>query len=183
MKLKSLTYDSLSKGVVILKKLIILLLVALFLAGCVGEQNEHEGEVENTIDELPPSQTQLKEPPELIVRSNNHEVLAVLGTYSWSYNNRDGTSTGIEADSGPPPELVTDQENRLNTKLGAEISLDFDHDPLLIEVYIWGRTERSRKIAVEDLTFLTDQTGDIIYEIYAKWNRGTAHYAIEINVD
>lgn len=167
----------------ILKRSIILLLVVIFLIGCVATQNEREGEVENTIDKLSPSKTQLKEPPELIVRSNDYEVHAVLGTYSWSYDNRDGTSTGIEADSGPPTELVTDQEDTLNTKLDSEISLAFDHDPLLIEVYIWGRTERSRKVAVEDLTFLTDQTGDVVYEIYAKWNRGTAHYAVEINVD
>lgn len=168
---------------VILKRLIILLLVAIFLAGCAGELKEHEGEVENTIDELSSSQTQLKEPPELTVRVNDQEVHAVLGTYSWSYDNRDGTSTAIEADSGPPPELVTEQKNILNTNLDSEVSLAFDHDPLLIEVYIWGRTERSRKVAVEDLTFLTDQTGDVVYEIYAKWNQGTAHYAVEISVD
>lgn len=168
---------------VILKRLIILLLVFIFLTGCVATQNEREGEAENTIDELSPSKTQLKEPPELIVRSNDYEVHAVLGTYSWSYDNRDGTSAGIEADSGPPTELVTDQEGTLNTKLDSEISLAFNHDPLLIEVYIWGRDERSRKIAVEDLTFLTDQTGEVVYEIYAKWNQGTAHYAIAVNVD
>ncbi|GAA4066417.1 hypothetical protein [Amphibacillus indicireducens] len=160
-------------------------MVAIFLTGCVTGQNDREAETDhqNEYDELLPSKTELKEPPELIVRSNNHEVLAVLGTYSWSYHNRDGTGTGIEADSGPPPELVTDQENRLNTKLGAEISLDFDHDPLLVEVYVWNRLAQTREIAVEGLTFLTDQTGDVVYEIYAKWNRGTAHYAVKIDVE
>ena len=168
---------------VVLKRSIILLLVVIFLIGCVATQNEREGEVENTIDKLSPSKTQLKEPPELIVRSNDYEVHAVLGTYSWSYDNRDGTSTAIEADSGPPPELVTEQKNILNTNLDSEVSLAFDYDPLLIEVYVWNRLAQSREIAVDDLTFLIDQTGEVVYEIYAKWNQGNAHYAVEISVD
>lgn len=171
-----------------LKRLLILFLLAIFLTACVNQENDidnnvdHLNEVENEIEVLPPSKKQMKEPPELIVRSNDTEVVAVLGTYSWYYDNGDGTGTGIEADSGIPPLLVSDQEAPFKAKLGSEISLDFGVEPIECDVYIWDNDDKGRKVAVEDLAFLTDQTGGIVYEIYAKWNQGTAHYAIEINV-
>ena len=44
------------------------------------------------------------EPPELVVVCGEEQVTALRGTYSWMYNNEDGTSTGVEADSAHPLE-------------------------------------------------------------------------------
>ena len=44
----------------------------------------------------------LTEPPEMTVVCNGKQITALRGTYSWEYQNEDGTSTAIEADSMHP---------------------------------------------------------------------------------
>lgn len=39
-----------------------------------------------------------------------------------------------------------------------------------------------REFKIEDLTFKTDEAGNILYEIIANWEQGTVHYVVEINV-
>ncbi|HAM81727.1 hypothetical protein [Ornithinibacillus bavariensis] len=85
-----------------MKKVFFLVLLATILSACGQLVSEVNGALNtNAI---------IKEPPELKVSSNNNNVVAVLGTYSWSYDNRDETSTAIEADADIPPRIVHHQE-------------------------------------------------------------------------
>ena len=152
-----------------LKKIIFLLLLAIILSAC-GQQNA--GNVETTFNE----------PPELIVSSKGNEVVAVLGTYSWSYDKGDGSFAGIEADSFGPTEIVKHQSHPLKTKLGSEVILDFARTPKEIKISIWDDNQVLREIEVEGNTFITDEKGNILYEVYATWEQGSAHYAVKLNV-
>ncbi|MFZ3579938.1 hypothetical protein [Virgibacillus sp. DJP39] len=142
-----------------MKKILLFLLLAIILGAC-GEQ----------------------EPPKLKISSNNEEVFAVLGTYSWSSDNMDGTSTAIDSDSDIPPKIVVHQKNPLNSKLGSEINLDFGQSPQGVRVNIWDNSQKVREVDVEGTTFKTDEKGYIVYEIIATWDQGSVHYAVKINV-
>lgn len=157
-----------------MKKLLLFLLLSLVLSACGQEEMSENGAVNTEV---------MKGPPELIVRSNDHEVVSQLGTYSWVFDNGDGTSTYIEADSDIPPKIVENQTVELNTKLESEVILDFVKTPQLLTVSIWNDSHRERGVNVENGTFKTDERGYIVYEIYAKWHQGTAHYALRINVE
>lgn len=152
-----------------MKRILTFLLLAVILSAC-GEQNGESGE------------TTFKEPPELIVSSKGNEVVAVLGTYSWSYDNGDGSFRGIEADSFGTTEIVKHQSHTLKTKLGSEVVLDFARTPKEIRIKVWDNNQVLREVEVESNTFTTDEKGNIVYEVYATWDQGSAHYAVKLNV-
>jgi hypothetical protein len=154
-----------------MKKLFVFLLIAVLLSACSPEKGGSEE-----------SESIMKEPPVLNVSSNGNEAVAVLGTYSWSYDNGDGTYAGIEADSNIPPKMVAYQMESLRTKLSSDIELEFANPPQEIRVTIWNDSQEEREVEIEGATFNADEKGDIVYEIYAKWAQGSAHYAIELNV-
>lgn len=138
---------------------------AVILSAC----NKHENGVNDTVG----TQSIIKKPPELIVSSSSYKVNAVLATNSWTYDHGDGTSTGIEADSDIPPRIVKQQTTSLNTELAL---------PIGVKVNIWNNSQKEREVKVEGTTFGTDEKGFVVYEIYANWDQGSAHYAVKLNV-
>jgi hypothetical protein len=160
-----------------LKKALLFALLAFFLSSC-GQQEKSVVEIVSAVD----TESIIKEPPELKVSSNNNKIVAVLGTYSWSYDNDDGTSTGIEADSEIPPRIVKHQTAPLITNLGSEVNLEFTKSPQEVRVNIWNNSEKERGVKVDGSIFKTDEKGNLIYEIYAIWDQGSAHYAVKLNV-
>jgi hypothetical protein len=157
-----------------LKKVLLFVLLAIILSSCGQQEIGVVGAV-NT-------ESNIKEPPEVKVSSNNNKVVAVLGTYSWLYDNEDGTSTGIEADSEIPPKIVKYQTTPLITNLGSEVNLEFDKSPQELRVNIWNNNQKIREVKVEDTSFKTDEKGHLVYEIYAIWDQGSAHYAVKLNI-
>ena len=142
------------------------------------------------------------QPPELVVRCGEEQIAALKGSYSWMYNNGDGTATGIEADGIHPldcQELMPDL--RLDSSKNAlKAHLQFVIEPDEIEVRYWSTdcwnkpSEDSRELEVQaievdfvDGSYSTDHIvrlldGNYIYEVIARWNRseeygGTAYYS------
>jgi hypothetical protein len=156
------------------KKIFLFVLLAVFLCAC-GQQDKE-------IDDAVNTEAVLKKPPELTVISEYSKVAAVLGTYSWSYDNGDGTFTGIEADADTPPGLVSYQTIQLKSGSGSDVKLEFEKAPEEVTVNIWDESQIVKRVKVEDLSFKADEKGQIIYEVYAKWDQGTAYYAVKIDV-
>ena len=171
LKLKDSTVVYFYKGGLYLKKVLLFVLLAIILSSCV---QQNKGVVV--------TKSMIKQPPELKVSSNNNKVVAVLGTYSWSYENSDGTTTAIEADSEISPRIVKYQTTPLITNLDYEVNMEFENSPQKVSVYIWNNNEKERGVKVEDSSFKTDEKGNLIYEIYAIWDQGSAHYAVKINI-
>ncbi len=142
----------------------------------------------------------LKEPPALNVLCNDASVEALRGTYSWSYDNRDGTSSMIESDSMSPLKHK-DHMTPLSLTSGndSEIApftayLQWDISPDKVSVCCWSEEywgeyyAEGEDIPVTDIEeghgtgFSVDlKDGNYIYEVTAEWNKsekygGIAHY-------
>ncbi|SFP74126.1 hypothetical protein [Caldicoprobacter faecalis] len=113
-------------------------------------------------------------PPELTIMVDNKSISAVLGTYSWK---------NTEADSVSPPELVEYQKEDLNIKPQSSIILKFERTPNHYEVFIWQGDKRILQQTSNGVVIAPQQKGLVVYEIYAKWHEGSAHYAFSVNVE
>ena len=131
-----------------------------------------------------------KEPPVLkILDSTCMGLEATKGTYSWTYDNGDGTMSGVCADSSHPLEwqeylvpMITADET---------VELHFDVQPQSFTVRCWsdaywGQLDaREEKITVDGNTLELNQ-GGYIYEVTATWTgenlaaEGTAHYGFYV---
>ena len=135
----------------------------------------------------------LEEPPVLSVVSDKTAVTALLGTYSWQRNNRDGTFTDIEADSPHPLDCRELLSPSLETS-EATATLRFAEDPdQIVSVQCWSDSHWSNPSAVgEDVTrhenTIELRSGGYIYEVVARWDTdsgygGTAHYSFYITAE
>jgi len=148
----------------------------------------------------------LTEPPEMTVVCNGKQITALRGTYSWEYQNEDGTSTAIEADSMHPlesqefmPDLPLAYSYQSSVS-AFRAYLQFVVAPDEIDVVYWGTdcwgNASADKNALEVKTIEIDFAdgswgvdhaidlidGNYIYEVVARWNNskeysGVAHYS------
>ena len=169
----------------------------------VSEVNGNTVNKENKITEQGGS---LTEPPELTVACNEKQISALRGTYSWEYQNGDGTSTCIEADSMHPLESKEYMSylplaySAYSATSSFRAHLLFTVLPDEVEIVYWnadcwGNTSaeetvlpvRTIEVDAEDGSWSVDYTADLlpgnnIYEVIAKWSSseeytGTAHYS------
>lgn len=125
---------------------------------------------------------ELKSPPTLKVLYQDKSIDAVLGTYSWTINNNDGTATGIESDSAGPTELVKDA-TVLTVSPKSAITLNFSDKPKDIMVNIWQENKSIEQLVTDSKVITPELKGSVIYEAIATWEQGTAHYAFLVNVN
>lgn len=133
------------------------------------EQGSNAGNSEGTIPK----------PPGLTIYAGEEIVRPVLGTYSWNMDHGDGTTSGIEADSAAPPELVQDSNPTLVTS-DTSIDLDFEEQP---ESYTVRRWDEDSTIVSESNEVILSDEGKVIYEVLAHWEKGTASYAFSLNIE
>jgi len=127
--------------VIDMKKLVSILLTAILIfsmAACQSAQNPENGQGQPK----PPgsngsSKPTSTEPPELkVLDSTCPGIVANKGTYSWTYDNGDGTQTGVCADSSHPLEwqafLVP------MTTSDDTVELYFDVQPQEVSVRCWS---------------------------------------------
>lgn len=141
-----------------------------------------------------------KKPPELQVFCKNVMVNAWLGTYSWFFENGDGTQQAIAADSPHPAECI-DSIYPLPLTTSSEypektfsVSLHFENAPDSISVKRYKITDGKitdntdfAEIPVNDLK-IEAENGRFLYEVIAEWNDtnseyGTAYYAFCTGVE
>ncbi|OIJ20758.1 hypothetical protein BKP45_08135 [Anaerobacillus alkalidiazotrophicus] len=113
--------------------LILFSLLFLIIGGCTNETDIYN-EVNNENEEL--QESIYKNPPNVTISNGVEEVNGVLGLYSWTYCCKNGKTTGIEASSDAPPNLVQNKEP-LKVTSGSAISIDFETTPIRYEVKTW----------------------------------------------
>lgn len=134
-----------------------------------------------------------KEPPVLLITDDSGNTSkANTGTYSWTYDNGDGTWTGVEADSSHPLEW---QEFLLPmTTSDDTIALYFDVEPQEFTIRCWsdaywGQVDAKEEKATIHGNKLDLKSGGYIYEVVATWTgenlaaEGTAYYAFYVIQD
>ncbi len=137
-----------------------------------------------------PSKPTSTEPPVLMIGDHSgNSIKANTGTYTWTYDNGDGTETGVCADSSHPLEW---QEFLVPmTTIKDTVELKFAVPPQKYSVRRWNEAcwEDVNAISEEveitgDVIELTD--GGYIYEVEAKWTgenlaaEGTVHYGFYV---
>ncbi len=134
-----------------------------------------------------------KEPPALkVLDSSCIAIEANIGTYSWMYDNGDGTWTGVEADSSHPLEW---QEFLVPmTTSDDTVELYFDVPPQSFTIRCWSDANWDRVNAKEEKVTISDnklelKEGGYIYEVVATWTgdnlaaEGTVHYGFYVIKD
>lgn len=134
-----------------------------------------------------------KEPPALkVLDSTCIAIEANIGTYSWIYDNGDGTQTGICADSSHPLEW---QEFLIPlTTSDPEVEFYFDVEPQEFTIRCWsdtywGQTDAKEEKMTVNGNKLELKQGSYIYEVVATWTgenlaaEGTAYYAFYVIQD
>ncbi len=147
----------------------------------------------------------VNKPPELVVVCGEEQITALKGSYSWKYQNGDGTCTAIEADGAHPLDCKEIMPN-LSLAYSPKSSIDvlkahfqFAIEPDEVEVWFWSEdcwnlpSEKRQKLEVQaveadlvDGSFSIDYSAKLfesnnIYVVSAKWNSseeygGTACY-------
>ncbi|GEK90035.1 hypothetical protein SAMN04488100_13410 [Alkalibacterium putridalgicola] len=145
--------------------------------GTNNEMNEADNEQNETTN--PSSDESYPEPPNLTIHADGEMFSAVMGTYSWTIDNEDGTQTSVEADSASPPELVTTTDPIQVTE-DTTVTLDFEEEPESYTVRIWD--EDNTILSESDEVDLSGE-GEVIYEVWAQWPQGTASYAFSLSID
>ena len=157
------------------RSFVYIFVMLLTTVGCSNEkiQNNENGIAKNT------EEVAILSPPKLTVSVEGNKIIAGRGSYSWSKDNGDGTTESIYSSTGPPPEFAGKE---LLVKSQSEVQLFFEEAPSYYEVRIW-ETDNNIAIPVTDNTFTTTQDkGNVIYEVVANWEHGTATYAFSLNV-
>ena len=154
----------------------------------------------------------LREPPDLAISSGGEKVAALKGTYSWNYQNPDGTYTGMEADSVHPLEnkeympqlLIASGEDSDVNPLYAVLQFEAAPDEVIIRYWtedcwndVYAESQvievRPAKVTLENgsksiMRFNIELQGESgIYEVAAKWDssenyNGTASYSFYTTV-
>lgn len=163
------------------------LLSLLMVTGCSGT-SETKGEVDNNRgmeqvnsdddSEDSPINT-IPKPPGLTIYAGEEMIRPVLGTYSWGVDNKDGTTSGIEADSFAPPELVKNN-NSIQVTADTNVELVFEEQPESYTMRIW---DDDNNIVSESSEFVLPSEGKVIYEVLAHWEQGKASYAFSLNIE
>ncbi len=132
----------------------------------------------------------LEEPPTLTVVSGETSAAALLGTYSWTRANPDGTASSTESDS-PHPLNCKDLLHELDTR-ESTVRLDFAEPPdRILSARCWSDENWSDvEAAAEDVGFdgfdIQLKQGGYIYEVEAEWDMdngfgGKARYSFYID--
>ena len=164
------------------------------MAACQSPQNPEKGQEQpNPPGSNGASKPTSKEPPELkVLDSTCLGIVANKGTYSWTYDNGDGTQTGVCADSSHPLEW---QEFLVPmTTSDDTVELCFDVQPQEISVRCWNDVYWGKVEAEEENVTLNEYTlklkeGGYIYEVVGTWTGenlaavGTVHYGFYVIMD
>lgn len=119
------------------------------------------------------------EPPELDIHIGEETITPVLGEYSWSMDNEDGTTTTTVVDSAAPPELVSTIKSTQVTR-NTPIEFDFEVQPDSYVINIWNI---NNGIISESSEVDLSGTGEVIYEIVADWDQGSASYSFSLLIE
>ena len=178
---------------VILTAILILSMTACQSSGqisCPAVDDPEQMNAPGSIGSSKPSST---EPPELkVLDSTCLGIVANIGTYSWTYDNGDGTQTGVCADSSHPLEWQAFLVPMTTSDDTVELHFDVQPQEMSVRSWsdeYWGKVDAEEENAALNGNKLELKDGGYIYEVVAKWTddnlaaEGTVHYAFYIVKD
>ncbi|WP_161878477.1 hypothetical protein [Alkalibacterium sp. MB6] len=151
------------------------ILIALLISvGCSDQEVEGSPDIDKVDTE-----DAMITPPHLIVHIGEETVTAEVGAYSWTVDLGDGNYVTTVVDAAGPHDIVKMIEPT-PVDGDANVSLEFEEEPLSYTVKIWDEygnvTSESQEIELPD-------QGEVIYEVLASWESDTVSYAILLSVE
>ena len=165
-----------------MKKLLLILVAILMFCSCMANVQPEIEFVEG-----------ITSPPAVGISYGDVSINATKGTYSWEYDNGDGTQTTEEADSFHPTEF--EEIATIVTRTEKTAKLVFDENMITYELYRWkvgkdylydGIGEDfeigpEEKVYSENGVFEVPEDGNIyVYELYVKYKNGSCYYGFKI---
>lgn len=74
------------------------------------------------------------------------------------------------------------ESDSLEVSSGYTLELDFSVDPKEITVNIWEENKQLEQDSTDMKIVVPNSESLLIYEVIAKWEEGTVHYAFSVNV-
>ena len=141
-----------------------------------------------------------KQPPLLalnfVKNGDNANINALTGTYSWSFEDSDGSTMSTESDSAHPLDIINDLPVIEKANDTVSIGLDFESAPDSVTVKRWNdkyvgdaqtNEQFSEEVEIINTSIslysiaLTDDNNGYIYEVKASWEQGTAYYSFYVS--
>lgn len=161
------------------KVLFLSIMVIVALVGCSQEKEVIKND-KNTKNSVENVKNTNQKPPQLKIIVNEEEYSTALSGYTWSYFDKEDGMTSVEVESVPPSELIGKQKRRI-VNSDASIKLEFETEPDSYQVNIWD-SANNVKGPFEDV-IVDGKTGEMVYEIVASWDQGTAHYFFSLTIE
>ena len=128
------------------------------------------------------SEIEYTEPPELSVMSEKGVISAVGGNYTWRIIEEDGSVSEIMTDAEGNPVKMVEKSNVLVVESDKEAVLEWLYEPIEYKVFLLEENKTIEVNTGRGIFFPPLEEGEYIYEVYAKWDEGTCHYAFKIQV-
>lgn len=173
-------------------KLIILIntciLIVLISISCAARSNESNAEIESSsqaVESFEYGQKQLKYPPGMSVTVGDKKTFIAQGTSSWTIELGDGKFQSTESDSEGPIGLTENGNYTLKAKAFDEVFLNFEHVVESFKVNIFHSYSVIEPVDINEGASFTvpEGIGELVYEIYVKYQQGDVHYAVRIIVE
>jgi len=120
------------------------------------------------------------EPPKAAVKAGDTEIPVVPGSFCWL-----ARGVGKCVDTVSPPELVKNQRP-VTVKPGSTLQISFSQNPVAKSMganqWIGGRPSPV-PVVEENMIILPAEKGEYIYDIFARWEQGSASYAFVVSVE
>ena len=176
-----------------MKKMAALALCLALVFSMVGCGAKTTGDAQGTITEESVVSQEVeawKEPPALtVVFDAENSIEAWMGTYSWRYQNEDGTGMGTTADSAHPLE-AKECIPYFTSPVSPTVYLQWDAAPDRVSVRFWDESGWGRPDTESEELPVTQapapsvelKNGAYIYEVTAEWSSaekysGEAYYS------
>lgn len=176
-----------------MKRIISILLAVILVFSLAACQSSQEGNQTNPSGSNGPSKPALKEPPVLnVLDSTSTGIEANEGTYTWSYDNGDGTQSGVCADSPHPLEWQKFLDPMTTSDDTVELSFDVQPQEISVQCWsdaYWGDVNAKAEDVRLNGNTLELKDGGYIYEVVAKWTgenlaaEGTVYYGFYVIKD
>jgi hypothetical protein len=117
-------------------------------------------------------------PPTPTITTGDKKIPTTQGTYCWK-----GILSGKCVDMIAPPDLVKNKP--IVVAPGAELQIDFKKEPIKgsLTATIWKNNDDHEKAKLDgNVLIVPEEKGVYVYDVFARWKRGSSSYAFVVKV-
>ncbi|MEK5442195.1 hypothetical protein [Fredinandcohnia sp. FSL W7-1320] len=121
-------------------------------------------------------------PPSPTITVGDKKVGVVQGSYCW-----DGLINSVCADASSPPEIIKNQDIKpIVVSPQSKLKIGFKNKPQedTLNVNQWLTNEKTENVSINDNVIpLPKEKGIYVYDVSARWEKGSSSYVFVIEVE